>query len=207
MAVHLEDHLFGIDIPPWKEEELREGTIKAFKKSRGAGGMDQWQGDEVKPLPEPVAMIFFEMTRKWRKLGRVPLVLLHIRQSMLQKPGRKAIVENLRPLSVMSVFWRIYEGSLLYNPAFVRWRTLVDFEEVAWKQSAEEVGAEVAAEFDELQFLGALDYSKAYDRMDPKVSEIVLRACRVPEEIIETLIFVWSQQIRRVCFDSHISAE
>ena len=85
----------------------------------------------------------------------------------MPKPGKPPLVENIRPLAVFSVFWRVYESGWLRTEAFRKWRTHVGIEDVAWKDSTEAVAATMGNLFAAMKYLGALDYSKAYDYMSP----------------------------------------
>ena len=57
--------------------------------------------------------------------------------------------------------------------------------------------------FAELRFLGALDYSKAYDHMRPEITAKVMREARVPEDLVDLFEVVWSDQVRYVTFAGH----
>ena len=64
-------------------------------------------------------------------------------QVPLPKPGKPPLVENVRPLSIFSVFWRLYESGLLRTKAFESWRTTVGIPGVAWRESSERIAADV----------------------------------------------------------------
>ena len=97
-------------VPVWTDEDRRDGTRKAFKNARGAAGPDGYHGDEVSVLPEPLQEIFHDITGKWLEPRVAPEDLRHMIQASLQKPGKPAVVENLRPLAIFSVFWRLFES-------------------------------------------------------------------------------------------------
>ena len=200
-------HMYGKDFKKWDEEQYKEGMIKAFKKARGACGVDGFAGEEIANLPEGVAAKFYEVTKKWRKNRRTPAIMKYILQCALPKPGKEAKVENLRLLSIFLAFWRTFEASSLKTKSFEEWKTAVGMKDVAWKESAEEMAAVIATVFDEYGFLGALDYSKAYDKMAPEVSGEAMIASGVDEDLVRTLQDVWTQQRRFVAFDGHLSKE
>ena len=155
----LDDWVKDKQEPCWTEEQLQGGMIKAFKAARGAAGIDGWHGDEINSLPEVMAVVFYTLTRKWRQQRRTPQLMSYIRQTALQKPCKPALVENLRPLSIMSAFWPTFESSAMRTEGFAQWRDRIGCEGVAFTQSAEEVAAIAATLFAEYGFLGALDYS------------------------------------------------
>ena len=194
-------------VTPWSEEERAKGTNKAFAKARGAAGVDGYLGEEVECLPQGCRDIFIKITRKWIKSEKAPEKLRLLIQASLQKPGKAAEVENIRPIAVFSIFWRIFESGLLLSDDFVRWRTLVGIPEVAWKESAEQVAAMVMNKFAEDEFLGALDFSKAYDFMAPKKSQEIMIAAGIPPAVARLFGEHWMQQVRLVKFDNHLSKE
>ena len=137
----------------------------------------------------------------------MPTVMKYIRQSALQKPNKPAKVENLRPLSIFTVWWRAYEASTMRTKAYRRWRRALELEGVAYRESAEEIAAWVATQYATSGYLAALDYSRAYDHMNPKISEELMKTTGVPEDIVETLVDVWGDQRRYIQFDGHTSKE
>ncbi len=76
----------------------------------------------------------------------------------------------------------------MQTDAFVQWRKMVGVDSVAWKESGEEVAALTATLFQELGYLSALDYSKAYDHMYPNTTEKVLNEAGVPERLTKLMI-------------------
>ena len=203
----LAQHLKDVRMPAWEEDDLEDGMVCAMKKARGAAGTDGWHGDELAVLPEGLARSFYRITRKWRQRREAPPMMHYIIQAALQKPKKSAEVANLRPLSIFNTFWRVFEASTLNTKAFKEWRKKVGLPNVAHKESAEEVAALVATLYALLRFLGALDYSKAYDHMRPDISEQILLQAGVPEDLAELFGAVWSKQIRYITFDGHCSKE
>ena len=194
-------------VPVWTDEDRRDGTRKAFKNARGAAGPDGYHGDEVSVLPEPLQEIFHDITGKWLEQRVAPEDLRHMIQASLQKPGKPAVVENVRPLAIFSVFWRLFESGLLRTEAFNKWRQTVGIPEVAWKEAAEEVAAGVGNCYALQKFLAALDFSKAYDFMAPAKSQELMEAAKLPPNIAQLFGTHWSNQVRHVTFDGHMARE
>ena len=201
----LRGHMEGKICPTWTEDGYETGMVKAFRKARGAAGADGWHGDEINALPDSVALIFHKITVKWRKQGMAPNTMHYIVQAALQKPGKEPMVENLRPLSLFSSWWRTFESATIQTPAFEAWKRTTNVSGVAWEQSAEHVAAEVAAAFAEQRYLGALNFPKAFDHMRPESSGKILDTLGVPTELINLMIEVWSRQYRLCSFDGHVS--
>ena len=62
-------------------------------------------------------------------------------------------------------------------------------------------------QFAEDEFLGALDFSKAYDFMAPKKSQEIMIAAGIPPAVARLFGEHWMQQVRLVKFDNHLSKE
>ena len=167
--------------------------------------MDGWTGSELSALPEDVWGIFADVVMEWLRFRQVPAMMRNIRQVSLPKPGKSREVKNLRPISVLSVWWRAFEGGQLRTPSFTGWRQSFGGHNVAYRESAEEMAAMAGIAYEQGGVLAALDFSKAYDKMDPNISGDAMRATKVPESIIGTLLRVWKHQERWVSFDQHFS--
>ncbi len=192
-------------IPELSEPDLQQGMRKAFKKAHGAGGVDGHHGDEIAVLPEEVADRFYEVTKSWRRRATAPKMMHNIIQASLQKANKEPDVANLRPLSIFSCWWRVFEASTLQTQWFRRWRSAIGTEEVACRESAEEIAAQVATKFAELEFLAALDYSKGYDHMRSDISGARMKEAGVPTELIDVLTKVWGDQRRYISFDGYVN--
>ena len=199
--------LKGKKMPKLQEEDLKQGMRKAMAKARGAGGTDGYHGEEIACLPTRVADRFYKVSRRWRKTGQVPKGMKEIVQASMQKPNKPAAIQNLRPLSIFSCWWRTFEASTMKTKWYMQWREAIGLQDVAYKESAEEVAANVITMFRNQGYLAALDYSKAYDHMAPETTIKLLREAGVDEELLEVLEGVWRHQVRYVSFDGHFSLE
>ena len=56
---------------------------------------------------------------------------------------------------------------MLQTSFFKDWRKEVGTKQVAYREAAEHCAAIAAMNFEEQKFLAALDFSKAFDKMDP----------------------------------------
>ena len=110
------------------------------------------------------------MTQEWRLRGQVPRIMKGIRQVALPKPGKEAVVPNLRPISVHSAWRRAYESSSIQTGSFATWRKNIGVPGVAYRESAEYMAAVVGTQFSEWGYMSALDYSRMYDHMDPVIT-------------------------------------
>jgi hypothetical protein len=186
---------------------MEHGMFEAFKKARGAGSADGWLGSEIKALPSEMIRRFYRITKRWRSTKKVPHMMKVIRQSSMLKPGKEPKIANLRPLSILSVFWRAFESSLTATKAFAELKRVLAHFEVAFKESAEETAAIIMTLYVEMHNLAALDYSRAFDHMRPEISAELLKAANIPEDVVDTLMQVWGDQIRYVQYDGHTLKE
>ena len=180
----------GKETPEWNEEEFREGMLKENRRAREAAGADGFHGKEVSALPTGIIDVFYEITAQWREQEEVPKTMKIIRQASLPKPGKKVEVGNLRPIAVLSAWWRMFEGSHLQTKSFGKWRKNIGVKRVAYRESAEQVAAGAARDFEELGFMGAMDFSKAYDKMDPAISGAAMIGTGIPKKLVGTLLKV-----------------
>ena len=90
---------------------------------------------------------------------------------------------------------------------FQEWRRNIGVEGVAYREAAERVAAKASMDFQELGFLGAMDYSKAHDKMDPWISGRAMEETGIPGNLVRTLFKVWKNQERWVQFDRQLGKE
>ena len=200
-------HLRGKTLPAWEdEEEWEEGLSRGVAKARGVCGGDGRHGDEIAVLPPGTVRNFYEVSRSWRRNGVAPQNMRIIVQAMMPKPGKTPTIANLRPLSLQSA-WRAFESGMLQTSFFKDWRTEVGTKQVAYREAAEHCAAIAATNFEEQKFLAALDFSKAFDKMDPAKTRQLLQCSRIPNPVSDLLFEAWHRQTRYIRFDGHVSPE
>ena len=168
-----------------------------------------WQGEEVASLPKCAGTTFNQLVQRWLKFGVVPNVLLEARQVQLPKPGKankkgQYKVEGLRPITVMSVWWRVVESAIGKLDGFKQLTSKLP-EAFLGSSGAEAVAAKALQQWCEQGFIACLDFSKAFDMMDPEIVTEVMRELGVPNEIVEVLKQVWVQHKRWICVNQHYS--
>ena len=95
---------------------------KAHRKASGSGGPDGTTGVEIHNLTSPVINLFRTFTETWERTKLAPTRMSWIRQAALQKPGKPNTIPNLRPIAVMSAWWRLYESAWVQSDSLVAWR-------------------------------------------------------------------------------------
>ena len=128
-------------------------------------------------------------------------------QAMMRKPGKQPTIANLRPLSPQSAWWRAFESGTLETSFFKDWRNEVGIQQVAYREATEHCATIAATNSDEQKFLAALNFSKAFDEMDPAKMRQLLQCSGIPNTVGELLFEAWHRQKRYVRFDGHVSLE
>ena len=211
--VRCQNMLHGL---PDKQEEtwgLPSGA-DLFKRAacmRGSAGPDSWVGAELRWLPQCVFDVFALIGRRWVEAGAAPCQFTESRMVMLPKPGKLSdlnvvSVVDLRPITVLSCWWRLWVGSLLRTSDVARWISLNVPDEFAVGNcvSTEQCVVELLEKSCRQKYMLSLDFSKAFDRLHPEITRRLLLKLGWPRGIVETLSFVWSRQQRWVCWSNHV---
>ena len=184
----------------------KDDWIKSARRMRGAAGPDLWNGREVASLPVELVLAFGSIAENWVAAREVPEIIRCARQVSIPKGNKPCTIENLRPISVFSVWWRLQEGTVAKLTDCVLWRKWIGCKvKVAFTEASETMAGATAQAFDELGFMAALDFSKAYDKMSPRITTRIMRAAKFPVELCELNESVWSRQLRFVRYDGVVS--
>ena len=195
----------------WKDPD-GERVLKAFRNSGGSASADGWQGEEVKHFPAGVANKFALISKRWKRAKYAPVVLKAARQANLIKESKICKKTNTleagdtRPISVSSIWWRVYTTCWITCEELSHWRMHYFPEDVVFAENAESCGAKVCDKFRELGFLGTLDFSQCYDHVDPRLITEVLKRLHFPSDLADLLQDVWGKLIRYIQWNGHTGA-
>ena len=185
-----------------------------MRESTGLGSPDGWHGREVQHFPLAVAETFAKLANRWREARYAPKATKIARQCNLIKESKIDPLTNtiyagdLRPISVISVWWRIYTGVWVTSGAIAAWKQHHLPPEVIYDgQCTEGCAAQVMDSFKQKGFLGTLDYSLCYDHIDPKLVCQSMIGLGIPADIAELLQDVWTNIHRFVQFEGTCSTE
>lgn len=80
-------------------------------------------------------------------------------------------IANLRPITVMNAWWRLWFSAFLRTDSVVAWIKQIIPAEFAFGNNlpTEPIVCDLLEKFQQDKFLLSLDYSKAYDRLHPEV--------------------------------------
>ena len=146
--------------------------LQRAQKCRGAGGPDCWTGSELRYLPPVIFDMFSSHGSRWLQAGSVPEQFSESRMVLLPKEGKVneqnvIQVEHLRPITILSIWWRLWMSTLLQTPEVKAWVSQHVPSEFAVGHNipTERVAFELLDCFCRDKGLLTLAYSKAFDRL------------------------------------------
>ena len=108
--------------------DLQADQVKqAIKRVRGsAPGLDGWTADELARLTDDMLATLISFFHHYENLGQIPTSWKLVRQVHLPKgqedqPDGSALAEDLRPVSITSLWWRVLNGSRFRQPETQAW--------------------------------------------------------------------------------------
>ena len=183
------------------------------RKADGSGGGDGFVGKELCHLPIEAIKTFRSLALEWERLGQTPAVFNHTRMVNFGKPGKVSAeghlpIEACRPISVLSVFWRLWGSAWLQTESAQAWIRSLPTSVVAGKGSDSlTTAASIFAELSQKHFAATLDFTKCYDLMIPKGTAELLRAGGWPSGLTEAINHLWSSQERWIIWQNHVHSE
>ena len=136
---------FPHDAIVWEPPTV-EMLVEISRNSKGgeAASVDGWKADELKHVPPKGLGVFScSCLDLWEKHGRVPVALQHSRMVNLPKKPNAGIVdiENIRPITILSCFWRVWAGAYVKSPFVQKWLASLPEEIVAGKGADAQLAA------------------------------------------------------------------
>ncbi|CAE7396951.1 dlpC, partial [Symbiodinium sp. CCMP2456] len=167
------------------QQVTAEHMQRAFSQVQGSAGPDGWTAAEVKHFPAPCVALMHQLSLRWLQAGRLPRQLREVRMVNLPKSQKIKADHTLeaghtRPISVASVYWRIFAKACLTGSGMLEWgmRNLhPDVAGVAGTLGSEAAAAELLDSFrrGKNAYLGSLDWSAAYDHLSPAANKLFLQ--------------------------------
>ena len=159
-----------------------EAVREAVKTSKGTHGPDGWRAAEIVKLGPSSYQEIADIYKLMEQTAILPQSFTHIDISLIPKEGGSSHYTQLRPISVSSLFWRIYgkirlqrdilpEQEVLFGEAPL-YGTRVKH---CCRQATSAVGYKVEerAIRNEVVFVICYDLRKAYDRINTKPSSLL----------------------------------
>ena len=154
-------------------------------------------------LPQAVAQTFIRITQQWELTGRTPTVLQRTRQINLIKPGKiknnTIEAKHLRPISVSSLWWRWWSSAWATSELMRDWRSQTLPGYILGgpgSEGCEQITHNCLQQFQQKGYLCSLDYSFAFDTIDPLTAAHAMGKIGLPEGLWRVLCHQWSNQSR-----------
>ncbi|CAE7718653.1 dlpC, partial [Symbiodinium necroappetens] len=163
------------------QQVTAEHLQKAFSQVKGSAGPDGWTAEEVKHFPAPCVALMHQLCLRWLQAGLLPRQLREVKMVNLPKPQKIKADHTLeaghtRPISVASIFWRIFAKAWLTGSGLLEWGKHNRHPDVvAGTLGSEAAAAELLDSFrcGTNAYLGSLDWSAAYDHLSPAANNWV----------------------------------
>ena len=186
-----------------------EQLLARAQDSSGSAGPDGWTAEEIRFLPLDVFDIASDLFRSFASLGQVPGQFQQSRMCCIPKPNKitqhAVKVADARPITVMSVWWRLWSSTLCRSDSLRSWLQSILSSHVGGV-SREDIYENLIEVFDAFHkdgFVLTLDYTKAFDCLDSALSCRLLLAHGWPRDLVNLLQAVWQNQSRFVQYDHH----
>ena len=170
------------------------------RKAKGTGGPDGWHSSEIKHLPAGYLarsrVCAFAASAKPH--GRIPKPQTRSQQGSVG-------VADVRPISIASVWWRLFSSAWYQSADFKAWRSgnlTVDIGAITGEDICVTL-AEVMHPFATKKHILTLDFTKAFDTLDADVSIRLLQHLRWPPGVVAMLRSAWCHQLRFVQWKHH----
>ena len=153
--------------------------------------------------------MFSLLAKRWLECGDVPQQMCESRMVCLPKPGKIQCgnivpVQHTRPITVLSAWWRLWSSAWTRSVVrdWMRIHVPVEFA-VAHAKSTGEVVVDLLDSLYQYGYLITLDFTKAFDCLDPLVTHAVLGRLGWEPQLVAVLTAVWRGQRRWVSYQSH----
>ena len=200
----------ALPVVEWSAPSGRDLWLLA-RKNHGSGGPDTWSGRELCHFPPQVFDCFARLARHWLDTGDVPQQVCEARMCCLPKAGkldhtRCISVEHMRPITVLSLWWRLWSSAWVQGSELQSWvrRYIPSQFAAVHRVSPDEVAFELMEHLAAHGCLVGLDFTKAYDLLDPFLSCSLLCHLGWPLALVRILEKVWSGVQRWVGFQSAV---
>lgn len=193
----------------WQPPTLQE-FCQAAKAVKGAAGPDHWSSSEIRNLPTDCHMLMGRLFLRFLDTGCLPQQLKESRQVNLPKPGKiqnhQIDVAQTRPISVMSVFWRLFASAWINTASLQQFREAYIVDEVAGTRGglgASDLAALLQNEYTNGGFLTSLDYTRCFDSLHPAITTTMWSTLGIPQQLCQLVHQAWGQHTRYVQWNQH----
>ena len=157
--------------------QLRAGA----QTSSGGPSLDGWSASELKFLPLEVFNLVSSFFLHCLSVGEVPKQFLESRMICIPKTDKVVNYQintaDCRPITILSAFWRLWRSCMCQPRDVKNWLQHNLLPEVAGR-TGEELYTTVIKIFDSFgsqNYILGMDYTKAFDVLDPQVTKALLK--------------------------------
>eukprot|EP00435_Cladocopium_sp_Y103_P038804 s136_g10.t1 len=185
-------------------KEIRAELAQAAKDSKGtAPGLDQWTQSELQLLSCEMWDTVAAFVQHCEQVGAIPTQWKEMRQLHLSKGKNSDSVDNLRPISVTSFWWRTVQRARFQQPAAQSWiqgsMPPYVYGGIPHRGTIDAVAPLLKADA-EHWWIGSLDYQKAFDRVQPRVVCDIFVHLGMPRHVAMFMLNCWGDQKRFLQF-------
>ena len=176
---------------------------------RGAAGADGWTADEIRYLPLDAFNLVANFFERCVAEGELPSQFFEARMVCIPKAAKitdyQIHVDQCRPITILSVFWRLWISTICKSPEMKNWIDAVIHPSINGLGGGDMYTTitRIFDQFDQDGYILGLDYCKAFDCLDPLVTKELLRRYGWPEPFISLCTRVWGGQKRFLSWGHH----
>lgn len=200
--------LAGVPVGAQVQFEYLSGIhlVARARTSSGGPSLDGWSASELKFLPLEVFNLVSSFFLHCLSVGEVPMQFLESRMICIPKTDYQINTADCRPITILSAFWRLWCSCMCQSRDVKNWLQQNLLPEVVGI-TGEELYTSAIKIFDSFgsqNYILGMDYTKAFDVLDPQVTKALLKKHGWPDDLIRLLVLVWSNNRRFICWGHHV---
>ena len=192
-----------LSFAPLSKEDLRKAATSCRAT---AAGLDGWRPEEVLCFSDEMFLELVEFYHRCEGIGQVPRAWRSLRQIHLskgKKPGKDgaSLAADLRPVSISSLFWRLYTKARFQRPKTQAWIKQILPENVYGGvpgKGIQDAAGQLLKAAHEGCFIASLDLENAFDSTSPKLAICIMKRLGLCERLAALLLDVWEGQDRHL---------
>ena len=197
----------------WSHVSAQALSAPAARQRHRAGGPDGWTGSEMAAWPYNMWADLEFVFQAWEQLGCFPKCWHFMTQVMLPKGNGQRLSDSatptskLRPISLMSCWWRIYVSARLDGDIERRWlESHLLTTQAGGRRNRDSQGSfcELAEGFAKGAYVGSLDLSKCFDHVRPSLACDTLVWKGFPRKLAAAIQKIWEGQLRILSWNKEV---